>query len=136
MTYKTMRYSSRYHELSHLISSRYFNILSSYIYIPDARKVLDTADMAFLLVNEEKMAELGGRYTCGIANADSRDLPFGIVEHSCARGDLAFGHEVGHILRAHHNREVKCDNGDNIYAYGILAQKSKVPSGDLHSIMA
>ena len=90
----------------------------------------------FLAIWSEPVTIAISPYTCGIANADSRDLPFGIVEHSCARGDLAFGHEVGHILRAHHNREVKCDNGDNIYAYGILAQKSKVPSGDLHSIMA
>ena len=44
---------------------------------------------------------------CGIAFLDSfkKGNTFGVVDKSCALGQLSFGHEIAHLYGCYHNRE-------------------------------
>ena len=100
-------------------------------FILASRKILDTADIAFLLVSDVTDG------ACGVANFHTTDLPFGVVDHNCGRGILGFGHEIGHIIGAHHNIEIVTPPYPNNYGFGLLVEpRSKQRRGGLHTIMA
>lgn len=76
-------------------------------YIHTARNQLG-ADVAVLLI--------GNFEACGRAyfhaNASSA---FGVVRWDCATGNYSFGHEIGHILSAHHD---PATDTNTVYPYG------------------
>ena len=81
-------------------------------------ELLDSADIAFLLVKESSF--------CGVAYFNTRTMPLGLATQGCARGYYSFGHEIGHIFGANHNREVTSSKYCP-YCYGYLI-KPKGPT--------
>ena len=59
--------------------------------------------------------------SCGIANYNTRGLPIGVARADCAKGYYSFGHEIGHIFGATHNR-LNAGGADYEYSYGWLIQ--------------
>jgi len=67
---------------------------------------------------------------CGVASFDelvSRET-FGTVAKGCATGYYSFGHEIGHIVGAQHNKETGANNPAYPNGYGFL-MKPPVKSG-------
>lgn len=68
------------------------------------------ADVVVLVVNDSE--------ACGIASSigSTATTAFAVVHHSCMTGYYSFGHEVGHLQGARHDRFV--DSSTSPYAYG------------------
>lgn len=68
------------------------------------------ADVVVLVVNDSE--------ACGVAAAikATASSAFAVVHYSCATGYYSFGHEVGHLQGARHDRYV--DSSTTPYAYG------------------
>ena len=89
--------------------------------------LLQTADVAMLLVANSNY--------CGMANYNSRTTPTGIAMKSCATGYYSFGHEIGHMLGAKHNKENSAW-ATFPYGYGYwLRPQSTNPKGGYRTIM-
>ena len=89
--------------------------------------MLQSADIATLLVADFN--------SCGIGSYDSRATPTGLAKASCAKGYYSFGHEIGHILGAMHNRGNGGANYD--YSFGWLIENPTEPAdGGFRTIMA
>ena len=73
--------------------------------------LLNTADVGFMLV--------GASRVCGAAYHGDY-LPIGMASHNCARGYYTFGHEVGHIFGAEHDKANVREPHSNNYGYGWL----------------
>lgn len=63
------------------------------------------ADAVILLVEEDDGCGLA--YTMETVSAGFDVDAFGVVKRSCATGNFSFGHELGHIMSAQHDRYVE-----------------------------
>jgi hypothetical protein len=70
---------------------------SETLYISAPDEILNTADMAYLLVARSNVG--------GMGFYDSTRLPFAFGTHGASRGIYAFAHELGHVMGLHHNVE-------------------------------
>jgi hypothetical protein len=94
------------------------NVLFSFYASPsvtpaDIDTLRNTADTTMLLT--------AGGENCGIAYANDPTNTVGTVKKDCALGYYSFGHELGHMFGAHHNRETG-EVGFLPYGYGFLLQ--------------
>ena len=89
------------------------------------RALRNSADIAILLVKDSSY--------CGVAST-IHSIPSGNnyawVHKGCALGYYSFGHEIGHLFGAGHNREVYLQNRAFFYGHGFL-----IPNG-YRSIMS
>ncbi|MCG6316724.1 zinc-dependent metalloprotease [Vibrio alginolyticus] len=78
------------------------------------------ADIVVLLINE-------GDY-CGLADdiMASEDSAFAVVFHECATGYYSFGHEIGHLQGARHNREADSSTSPFKYGHGYYLKNDHV----------
>ena len=89
--------------------------------------LLQTADVAFLLLSDLD--------NCGRAYYNTRSWPIGISQTACAKGYYSFGHEIGHMLGARHNRGGSTSDYD--YGYGWLIESPGAPdNGGYRTVMA
>ncbi len=78
-----------------------------------------SADIVILLVSDVQ--------ACGIAwlmetpSVTFENYAFGIVSTLCATGYYSFGHELGHMMGAHHDRDHASMSGAYPYSYGYQA---------------
>ena len=86
-------------------------------------KLLRTADITFLLTSKLSHG------SCGIAYFDTKTSPIALASAACAKGYYTFGHEIGHVLGAGHNKEASGLHGYD-YSYGQLIE------GGYRTIMA
>jgi Metallo-peptidase family M12 len=85
------------------------------------------ADIAVMIINNTAY--------CGMADAISAtpDTAFAVVHYGCATGYYSFGHEIGHLLGARHDR---FDDGTSTpFAFGHGFQH-RAPSGGWRTIMS
>ena len=94
----------------------------------------NTADAAVLFSKDCPSSECwcGVGYCCGPPNGD---WSFSVVRKSCALGHYTFGHELGHNLGCHHNRESPANNQAYSYGHGHLIQAGNNQEGST-TIMA
>jgi len=81
------------------------------------KKLLGSADVAVLIVNSFNSCGVG--FVNGIYGGSS----ISVVQKSCAVGYYSFGHEIGHNIGLHHNKE-KAKNQHYPSGYGYL-----IPNG-------
>ena len=74
--------------------------------------------------------------SCGIAYFDTiaNKINLGVVQKVCATGYYSFGHEIGHMFGAHHNRESGAINSNYPNAFGYLMRPPV--NSDKRTIMA
>lgn len=85
------------------------------------------ADIAVMIINNTAY--------CGMADAISAtpDTAFAVVHYGCATGYYSFGHEIGHLLGARHDR---VDDGTSTpFAFGHGFQH-RAPTGGWRTIMS
>ena len=72
-----------------------------------------------------------GDDTCGIGylmtgvSTSFAPHAFFVVARSCATGYYSFGHELGHVMGAHHDRYVATDPGAYTYSHGYVYTPDK-----------
>lgn len=82
-------------------------------------ELLNSADIGFMLMGNNIRV-------CGAAYKGVDSRPYGIGNHACARGFYTFGHEVGHIFGADHDRANAFPGSSDDTAFGWLIE----PKGD------
>ena len=76
------------------------------------------ADMVSLLV--EKSNYCGVAWLMTTLSDDFESYAFSVTLHYCATGNYTFGHELGHNMGSHHDRD-NADHGVFDYSYGYQA---------------
>ena len=88
-----------------------------------------SADTAVLLVNYFSYCGIAYFNTLGSGNTVS------VTRKSCALGYYSFGHEIGHNIGLHHNREAPATNTAYSYGHGHLIDAGSSSTG-LRTILA
>jgi hypothetical protein len=91
-------------------------------YIDNVHALRDTygADLVVMIVSNTEYCGIGFLLTT-ISSASSQ-IGFSVVSSNCATGYYSFGHETGHNMGAHHDREVtEPAEGLFDYSYGYIA---------------
>jgi hypothetical protein len=94
------------------------------------------ADVVALIV-ENDPDWCGFAYVMGTVGNAFESSAFCAVKRSCATGNYSFGHELGHIMGARHDRFV--DNNDNspyVYNHGFTKPMPTAPATPWRTVMA
>ncbi len=87
------------------------------------------ADIVMMMVSD--VSACGIAWLMGTPSSSFESYAFGAVSTLCATGYYSFGHELGHMMGGHHDRQTSPDDGAYAYSHAYQA-----PDGAFRTVLA